>query len=333
MTPPIERATIIGDGAMGTLCGLLLAGNGISVRMWGFFPEQIAELQRDRENRRFLPGHKLPDNLAATSDAAVAFDGTELVVNAVPVQHMRKAWDGIAARFPPGAPIVSVAKGIEVETALRPTQILCELVDPGPVAVLSGPSIAPEVAAGLPATVVAGSEDLDFAELVQMAMSTAHFRVYTNPDLIGVELAGATKNVVALAAGIIDGTGAGDNAKAALVTRGLVEITRLGVALGAQSDTFRGLAGVGDLVTTCISPLGRNRSAGEKIGRGMPVAEVIASTDSVIEGIPTTQSVLSLARDCRVEMPITAAVYSVLFEHFSPGEAIEMLMARQLKPE
>ncbi|MHC4234123.1 MAG: NAD(P)H-dependent glycerol-3-phosphate dehydrogenase [Planctomycetota bacterium] len=333
MTPPIERATIIGDGAMGTVCGLLLAGKGIAVTMWGFFPEQIAEMQRQRENRRFLPGHKLPDNLAVTAEAPAAFERTELVVNAVPVQHMRQVWDTIAEDCPAGTSVVSVAKGVEVETLLRPTQIISELIAAVKVGVLSGPSIAPEVAAGLPATVVTASEHLELAELTQASFSTAHFRVYTNPDLIGVELAGATKNIIALAAGIIDGTGAGNNAKAALVTRGLVEITRLGVALGAQADTFRGLAGVGDLVTTCISPLGRNRSAGEQIGRGVPVAEVIASTNAVIEGIPTTRSVLTLAQEYRVEMPIAAAVYSVLFEHSSPAEAIEKLMSRQLKPE
>ncbi|MHC4067473.1 MAG: NAD(P)H-dependent glycerol-3-phosphate dehydrogenase, partial [Planctomycetota bacterium] len=309
------------------------AGKGIAVTMWGFFPEQIAEMQRQRENRRFLPGHKLPDNLAVTAEAPAAFERTELVVNAVPVQHMRQVWDTIAEDCPAGTSVVSVAKGVEVETLLRPTQIISELIAAVKVGVLSGPSIAPEVAAGLPATVVTASEHLELAELTQASFSTAHFRVYTNPDLIGVELAGATKNIIALAAGIIDGTGAGNNAKAALVTRGLVEITRLGVALGAQADTFRGLAGVGDLVTTCISPLGRNRSAGEQIGRGVPVAEVIASTNAVIEGIPTTRSVLTLAQEYRVEMPIAAAVYSVLFEHSSPAEAIEKLMSRQLKPE
>ena len=333
MIPPIERATIIGDGAMGTVCGLLLASRGVSVTMWGFFPEQIAEIERLGENRRFLPGHQLPDNFTVTTDAADAFEGAELIVNAVPVQHMRGVWEAIARHCPAEARIISVSKGIEIETLLRPTQIIGQLVGAVTVGALSGPSIAPEVAAGLPATVVVGSESLELAALTQTSFNTTNFRVYTNPDLIGVELAGATKNVVALAAGIIDGIGAGNNAKAALVTRGLVEITRLGVALGAQSDTFRGLAGVGDLVTTCISPVGRNRSAGEKIGRGVPVAEVIASTDSVIEGIPTTESVVALAHEYRAEMPITSAVYSVLFEHSSPAEAIEKLMSRQLKPE
>ena len=333
MSTSIETATVIGDGAMGTVCGLLLASKGIDVRMWSAFAEQAAEIERDRENRRFLPGHKLPANVSVTTDAAKAMAGAELVVNAVPCQYIRGVWEQIAVHCPAQVRVVSVAKGIEIETLLRPTQIISELVGRATVAVLSGPSIAPEVAAGLPATVVAASDDVEFAEVAQVAFNTAHFRVYTNTDLIGVELAGATKNVIALAAGIIDGIGAGDNAKAALLTRGLVEITRLGVAMGAHADTFKGLAGVGDLITTCASPVGRNRSAGECIGRGMPVAEVLAASESVIEGIPTTKSVLSLAHQCRVEMPITSAVYSVLFEHSSPAEAIDKLMSRQLKAE
>ena len=333
MSLPIERATIVGDGAMGTVCGLLLAEKGICVTMWGFFPEQVAAMERDRENRRFLPGHKLPDRFRVTSEASAAFEDAELVVNAVPCQHIRKCWGIVGDHCPPDARIISVAKGIEVDTLLRPTQIINEFVPQATLGVLCGPSIAPEVAAGLPATVVAASESTELAALAQVVFNTRHFRVYTNPDPLGVELAGATKNVVALAAGIIDGIGGGDNAKAALLTRGLVEITRLGVAMGALADTFRGLAGVGDLITTCISPVGRNRSAGEKIGRGMSATEVVAAGDSVIEGIPTTKSVLSLAREYRVEMPITEAVYSVLFEYLPAAEAIDLLMARQLKPE
>jgi glycerol-3-phosphate dehydrogenase (NAD(P)+) len=333
MNVPIERATIIGDGAMGTVCGLLLAGKDIAVTMWGVFPEQAAAIEGSRENLKFLPGHKLPDHFRVTSDAAEAFKGAELVVNAVPCQYTRKCWEIVGEECAPDARIVSVAKGIEVDTLLRPTQIVAEFVPRARLGVLCGPSIAPEVADGLPAAVVVASDDEGLAVLAQNVLSTRHFRVYTNPDPLGVELAGATKNVVALAAGIIDGIGGGDNAKAALLTRGMVEITRLGVALGALADTFRGLAGIGDLITTCISPVGRNRSAGEKIGKGQTVEEVVEGSDSVIEGIPTTKAVLSLAREYRVEMPITEAVYSVLFEHLPADEAIDLLMARQLKPE
>jgi glycerol-3-phosphate dehydrogenase (NAD(P)+) len=246
---------------------------------------------------------------------------------------MREVWRAIKPWYPVGVPVVSVTKGIENGTLMCPTDIVQDIVGRGSIAALSGPSIAPEVARGLPATVVIASEDLDLAERAQQYFSTRTFRVYTNPDLIGVELAGASKNVIAVAAGIADGLGAGDNAKAALLTRGLVEITRLGVAMGAQAATFKGLAGIGDLVTTCISRVSRNRTAGEKIGKGMTMAEVVASTPSVIVGIPTTAGVLELAARHRVEMPITQAVYSVLHGHSTPANAIDGLMTRQLKPE
>jgi glycerol-3-phosphate dehydrogenase (NAD(P)+) len=242
-------------------------------------------------------------------------------------------WQRLQADVDVNVPICSVTKGIENETLLRPSQIIQDVLGDVPVAALSGPSIATEVAKRLPATVVAASERMALAEDIQSAFSTGWFRVYTNPDLLGVELAGATKNVIALAAGIIDGLGAGDNAKAALLTRGLVEITRLGKAMGAKSDTFAGLAGLGDLVTTCISPVGRNRSAGQLIGQGKSVDEVVASTHSVIEGIATTRSVVQLARKHDVEMPITFAVESVLFERRPPQEAIADLMTRRLKAE
>jgi glycerol-3-phosphate dehydrogenase (NAD(P)+) len=268
-----------------------------------------------------------------THAAHEALADAQLIVVAVPCQHIRAVLTPISLHVPAGAALVSVAKGIEVHTLLRPTQIIRDILGEVPVAALSGPSIAPEVAAGKPATVVAASEDLELAERVQALFSTRTFRVYTNTDLVGVELAGAVKNVIAIAAGICDSIGAGDNAKAALLTRGLVELTRLGVALGAHAETFKGLAGVGDLVTTFFSPVSRNRTAGERIGRGVPVDEVIATTDSVIEGIPTTQAVLELAHSLNVEMPIVRAVYNVLFSRVPPPEALDELMRRQLKPE
>jgi glycerol-3-phosphate dehydrogenase (NAD(P)+) len=230
-------------------------------------------------------------------------------------------------------PIVSVAKGIEVGTLLRPTAIIRECLGEVPLACLSVPCIAPAVAARKPTGVVVASDDTSLSTLVQLGFATSYFRVYTSRDLIGVELAGAVKNVIAIAAGICDGIDAGDNAKAALVTRGLVEITRLGMAVGASADTFRGLAGVGDLVTTCISRIGRNRSAGERIGRGATTEEVVASTPSVIEGIETTRSVLQLAARHDVEMPIVSGVASVLFDGRGPADAIGELMTRQLRSE
>jgi glycerol-3-phosphate dehydrogenase (NAD(P)+) len=329
----LNNATVIGDGAMGTLCSLMLAEHGTRVTLWGVFPEHVAALQRDRENRQFLPGCRFPDSIKVVHEPERALEAPQLIVSAVPCQFMRSVWERMAPHVPADAPIVSVAKGIEVDTLKLPTRIITDCVGQVPVACLSGPSIAPEVAARKPATVVAASNHPGVAELVQETFSTPYFRVYTSADLTGVELAGAMKNVIALAAGICDGIDGGCNAKASLVTRGLVEITRLGVAMGARPETFSGLAGVGDLITTCISRVSRNRSGGEKIGRGLPTEEVIASTQSVIEGIPTTRSVLTLARRHEVEMPIVEAVAAVLFEGRSPSDAIHALMTRRLGAE
>lgn len=329
----IGRVAIVGDGAMGTLCALLLGGKGMDVHLWGRDPGRTRLINTDRQNRRYLPGYRLPDCVTASDDPSACFAGCDLVISAIPCQHLRGTWTRLAAYLPPGSPVVSVTKGIEVDTLLRPTQVLREICGPRPYAVLSGPSIAGEVAAGLPATVVLAGDDPALAAAVQAALNTAHFRVYTNDDLIGVELAAAMKNVIALAAGIIDGLRLGDNAKASLITRGLVEIKRLGVALGARPETFSGLAGVGDLITTCISPSGRNRTAGQKIGQGMSASDVVASTPSVIEGIPTTRSVVALARVHGVEMPITEAVFAVLFAGQAPADALHGLMTRELKPE
>ena len=329
----VRRASVIGDGAMGTVCARILAERGTDVRLWSNFPEQAADLQRHRENKRFLPGHPLPANISITAEPSEAFKGAQLIVSAIPCQYIRPVWRRLVEHYPGNVPVVAVSKGIEVDTLLASTQILADLLGSIPAAALSGPSIAPEVADKQPCTVVAASGDLALAELVQESFSTDYFRVYRNNDLVGVEIAGATKNVVALAAGIIDGIGAGCNAKAALLTRGIVEISRLGAALGAKAETFKGLAGIGDLVTTCISPVGRNRTAGESIGRGLTPKQVIAATDSVIEGIPTTGAVLQLSARHGVEMPITEAVAAVLSGAEPPNEAIHHLMTRQLKHE
>ena len=333
MSTTLTRATVIGDGAMGTLCALLLAEHGTEVTLWGSFPEQIAQIKSARENRRFLPGHKLLDSIHPVSDREAAFAGAELIVSAIPCQFLREVWNGVAKYAPKGIPIVSVTKGIEVNTLALPLTILTECVKDAPMACLSGPSIAPEVADRKPAGVVVASRDAELAELVQTVFSTRYFRVYTSDDPLGVEIAGAAKNVIALAAGICDGIGAGDNAKASLLARGLVEITRLGVAMNACPETFRGLAGVGDLFTTCVSKVGRNRSAGERIGRGATAQEAIQATESVIEGIPTTRSVLDLARRCEIEMPIAQAVADVLFHDRRPADAIDALMTRTLRRE
>ena len=260
--------------------------------------------------------------------------GGELIVSAVPCQYMRDVWGRLARHVPADVPIVSVAKGIENDTLLRPTEIIADVLG-GHVAraALSGPTIADELARRLPATACAAAEDESLARKIQYTFTCPWLRVYTNTDLIGVELAGAMKNVIAIAAGIIDGAGAGDNAKAALLARGLAEITRLGLAMGAQEHTFSGLTGLGDLVTTCISPKGRNRSLGERIGRGQTLEQAQGATDSVVEGISTCESVVALADRYDVEMPITQAVYDVLFRDKPVQAAIEDLMSRRLKAE
>ena len=329
----LTKATVVGTGAMGTVTAQILAGNNIHVALLGRRADFVEELTRDRENRRYVPGLRLSERVTPTADAAAALANTELVVSAIPCQHIRGGWGPMADLVPNGAPLCSVAKGIEMDTLLRPSEVLAELFPDHPVAVLSGPSIASEVARCLPATVVLACPHDDIATRMQHALTTSWFRVYTNPDVVGVELAGALKNVVAIAAGILDGLRAGDNAKAALLTRGLVEITRLSLACGARQETFVGLAGVGDLVTTCVSPHGRNRQAGERIGSGATLDQVLAESNSVIEGIPTTRAVLQVAGRQQVEMPITQAVHDVLFAGKPPLAAITELMNRPLKAE
>lgn len=342
-----QRISIIGDGGMGTLCAIMLAENGLAVRVWSAFPEAAEELARTRENRRFLPGAVLPACVEVTGRDEEALEGADLAVSAVPAQFTRRVWERLRAHCPAEVqeasgdrgplPIVSVTKGIENGTLLRPTQVLSDVLDGGKMirslAALSGPSIAPEVVRRLPATVAVASRNDGLARRVQALFSRPYFRVYTNPDLIGVEVAGATKNVIAIAAGILDGLQAGCNAKAALLTRGIAEITRLGVSLGARIETFAGLAGMGDLVTTCFSPVGRNRSLGEAIGKGRSLREALSATESVVEGVATAGSVAQLATRHGVEMPITEAVREVLFGGVGPADAIALLMARPLKAE
>lgn len=329
----LTKATVIGTGAMGTVVAQLLDANGVRVALLAAREERAQELLQTRENRRYLPGAMLPERVTPTADVRAAFAHSELIISAVPCQYLRESWKRFERRFPPEAPICSVTKGIEVGTLARPSEIIAEFASENPLAVLSGPNIAPEIARCLPATAVVASRQPEVAELVRSVLGTSWFRVYTHSDVFGVEFAGAVKNVIALAAGILDGLSAGDNAKAALVTRGLVEITRLGVRLGARPETFMGLAGIGDLITTCASPLGRNRMAGQEIGRGKSAEQVQRESASIIEGIPTTRSVLDIARRHGVEMPITQAVHDVLFSGKEPLAAITELMSRPPKPE
>ena len=329
-----KNVTIIGDGAMGTVLAMVLCDRGIKTRLWGHDADQLARFEGARENVTFLPGYPLPDTLILEADDSLVMENAELIVSAVPCQFVRPVWTRLKPHMPKGTPVVSVAKGIENKTLLRPTEVLTEVLEgASPCGVLSGPTIADELAHRLPATACVACEDDTLVQHMQVTFNTDWFRVYTNTDLVGVELAGACKNVIAIAAGGIDGIGAGDNAKAALLSRGLAEIMRLGVACGAKAETFAGLAGLGDLVTTCISPKGRNRSFGERIGRGDTVEQALGATQSVVEGAATCQSLVELARSKHIEMPITEAVYAVLFEKKPVHVAIQGLMRRELKSE
>jgi glycerol-3-phosphate dehydrogenase (NAD(P)+) len=285
---------------------------------------------------------RLPEGVEIVrKDDALA--AASMFVSAVPVQHTRSVWQRLARHVQPGAGVVSVAKGIENGSLLRPTQIVADVLrEEGrdhpdkpsrPYAVLSGPTIAAELARCLPAAMIAASDDEAFAKQVQVLFGNSWLRVYTNPDVLGVELAGAVKNVIAIAAGICDGLHAGANAKSALLARGLAEIVRLGAAMGANQSTFFGIAGVGDLATTCFSPEGRNRSCGEALGKGRKLEEYLAGQPFVVEGVATTKSVVELAKQYRVDMPIVQAVHAVLFEGLDPIEGIGRLMSREQKAE
>jgi len=283
-----------------------------------------------------MPGLTLPAQVSVEPDPAAALRGATIVVSAIPTQFIRTVWANFASALPPGAPIVSVAKGFESGSHRLPSEILREAIGPRAVTstvALTGPTIAAELARRLPATMLAASLDADAAERVQRAFSTPWLRIYTHDDPIGAEVAGALKNVIALAAGMIDGLALGYNAKSALLARGLVEMVRIGAALGAKAETFFGIAGVGDLATTCFSPEGRNRACGEAIGRGVTLEAHLAQTRSVVEGVETARSVRQLAHERGVEIPITDAVCRILFEGLPPADAIRALMTREAKAE
>lgn len=339
---------ILGDGQMGLVCAATLlippaAAQNPSptprptVRLWGHRSDEVNRLRQSRRSAR-LEHLELPEGVQVRADEAEALAGADMVIVAVPTQFIRPVLQRVGHLVPQHASVVSVSKGIEIGTLLRPLQIIRESLDGDPesdrpAAVLSGPTIASELARCLPATMVAASTNLPLAQQIQSLFNTSWLRIYTSSDPLGVEIAGATKNVIAIAAGILDGLQAGSNAKAALLARGLSEITRLGVTLGASPDTFFGIAGVGDLATTCFSPEGRNRSCGEALGKGEPLAHYLARTASVVEGVETARSVTTLAQQLGVDMPITFAVQAVLHEGIDPIDAITRLMSRQTKEE
>jgi glycerol-3-phosphate dehydrogenase (NAD(P)+) len=329
------RAAVLGAGAWGTTFAQVLSDAGTPVTLWCRRPELADAINTGHESPDYLPGLILPAALRATTDPAEAMAGADLVVLAVPAQTLRQVLTDWSDLLPAGALLVSLIKGIELGTGSRMSQVIADITGGGPdrIAVISGPNLAPEIAARqYCATVVACADEAVAAQL-QKACHTAYFRAYTNPDVVGCELGGAVKNVIALAVGIAVGMGLGHNTRAMLITRGLAEIARLGAALGADQHTFAGLAGMGDLVASCSSPLARNRAFGEKLGRGMPLAEVLATTTQTVEGVKSSESVRQLAREHGVEMPITEVIDGVMHHGLEIGEAVLLLASRSAKPE
>ena len=329
------RAAVLGAGSWGTTFAKVLADAGCTVLLHARRPELAHAIGETRENSEYLPGIRLPDRLRATADAAEALADAEIVVLAVPSQSLRDNLTEWAPLLPADAVLLSLMKGIELGSTKRMSQVICEVTGAGPdrVAALSGPNLAREIAEEQPAATVVACTDHDRAAQVQAACHTPYFRPYTNQDLVGCELGGAVKNVIALACGITEGMGFGDNTRASLITRGLAETARLGAALGAEPTTFAGLAGLGDLVATCSSPLSRNRTFGERLGRGMSVEEVQRGTRQVAEGVKSCRSVLDLARAHGVDMPLTEAVVRVCHDDVPVTQMVKEIMSREAKPE
>ena len=329
----MKRVVVVGDGGWGTAIAIHLSKKGIDVGLWSHDAAYAQHLREHRTNPRFLPGHAIPAGVRVSAALVELLPGADLLVSAVPTEFVRAVWTGHARALPAGLPILSLTKGVEQGTGLRPTQILRETIGVRPTAVMSGPNIAWEIAKGWPATAVAAGDDKALVASIREHFSSGAFRVYSNPDAIGVELGGALKNVIAVAAGICDGMGIGHNAKAALVTRGVIEIARLGAALGGDRRTFFGLSGLGDLMTTCYSPSSRNRTFGERIGRGERPQDVIASTAQVAEGVKSAAPVHDLAKRHGLTIPISEEVHRILSEGRDPRASLEALMLRGKKDE
>ncbi|MDD5018980.1 MAG: NAD(P)-dependent glycerol-3-phosphate dehydrogenase [Candidatus Omnitrophica bacterium] len=328
----IRNIVVLGDGGWGSTLSILLFRKGFSVALWSPFEDYARYMDRHRSNPRYLKGITIPRGMRITSDLS-CLEGADMIVVAVPSKFIRSVLARGRDFIAPQIPVVSVVKGIEDGTLLRMTEVIREIWGSRRVAALSGPTIAPEVAKGIPTTIVASSSDGALMRLVQDVFMTSVFRVYTNADVTGVELGGSLKNVIAIACGISDGLGYGTNTKAAIVSRGLAEMARLGAAMGAKRDTFAGIAGLGDLVTTCFNPLSRNHSVGERIGMGETVGQILASMKMVAEGVLTARSACGLARKFRVSMPISTEIYNVLFRHTHPRTAVKNLMERKKKSE
>lgn len=326
------KATVIGDGGWGTALAMVLERNGHDVTVWGPFPEYLNQIRSSRENVSYLPGVKLPESIQWTADREAAVAGAGLVVLVVPSRFYKPVLESFKAFIPRSALVVSATKGLDEQSHER-MSTTAERILGRPIAVLSGPSHAEEVARGVPCAVAIAAADHAAAEQIQQLFVNDTFRVYTLDDVIGVELGGALKNVIAIAAGIGDGMGFGDNSKAALMTRGLAEITRLGVALGAKPETFSGLSGIGDLMVTCMSRHSRNRGVGERLGKGESLEEIMAGMKMVAEGVWNCQAAAALAAKHGVPVPITEQVNAIVHEGKDPRQAVLDLMTRAPKPE
>src|SRR6476619_8593312 len=331
----MTRAAVFTAGSWGTAFAAVLGDAGTTVRMWARRQEVVDQINTERVNRDYQPDLVLADNVSATIDPAEAVEGADIVVLSVPSQKLRENLVHWADVLPRDAAVVSLMKGVELGTTKRMSEVIVEVgkVEPERIAVLSGPNLSHEIAAKQPAASVVACIDLPTAERVAAACAAPYFRPYTNSDVIGTELGGAVKNVVALAVGMAEGMGMGDNSKASIITRGLAETTRLGVALGGDPATFAGLAGLGDLIATCMSPLSRNRTFGVNLGKGMSVEEVVAVTRQTAEGVESCESILQLAHDHGVSVPIIEQVAAVVHDGRSPQEVVGALMLRALKNE
>jgi glycerol-3-phosphate dehydrogenase (NAD(P)+) len=331
----VTGVTVIGAGSWGTTVAAIAAGNAPTT-LWARRPELAEAIAADHENSAYLPGVRLPEGLRATASLEEACADADVIVLGVPSHGLRTVLAEARELIAPKVPLVSLAKGIEQGTLARMTEVACESLaghDPTHIGVLTGPNLAREVAAGQPTASVVAMADQAVAENLQRLFFSASFRVYTNPDVIGCEMAGALKNVLAIGAGIADGLGYGDNTKAALMTRGLAELARLGIAMGGDPLTFAGLAGMGDLIATCSSPHSRNRHVGMELGKGRPLDEVVDEMNMVAEGVKSTAAVLELAARHEIEMPLSSFVGRVLYEGARPADLVPELMLRKAKPE
>lgn len=332
----MEKVTVIGAGSWGTALSMVLADNGFSVSLWSHRQEQANEINERHKNEKYLPGIRLPERVAGTADLGQALDGSSAVLLVVPAKAMRDVLSRVREHLSGPLLFIHGVKGIEPETFKRMSEVIEEEIPDSlreAVVVLSGPSHAEEVSLRHPTTVAVASKSAEAAKKAQDIFFNHYFRVYTNEDIVGVEIGGALKNIIALGAGISDGLGYGDNAKAALITRGLTEISRLGTKMGAHPLTFIGLTGVGDLIVTCTSVHSRNWRAGNLLGKGRKLDEVLGKMGMVVEGVRTAEAAYALSKREHVEMPITAAIYQVLFENKNPKEAVDELMGRDKKGE